>query len=459
VSAASLQPALTRLRRRNLVLLLGVLALLSAALATGFFTSHALTRQLAAAHATQLTTSLTRALAGALAPFDEDGRFIGLDDPARAAVLQFVQESARIDRLLAFDREGVVQFDSQHTLVGDQHDGDDVQLAFSGDPITHTLRNSPAGEVVAEVYVPVKKNGHAVGVLEIYLDTTDYVDAAEDLFELVFGVYSAVMVLAALTAVALLRRSLRHRQLQLEHMAGLRADAVAARDRLFEAFGRQRRFSADAAHALRTPLAVLRARVDGFAPGVEREGLIGDVTRMTRLVDRLLLIARLEAQHAEVVAPLDLGRLAGDVVAALFPLALRLGLTLALEAPELPVRISGDAPSLMEALENLIDNAMRYSPAGSEVVVRVLADPPRLQVRDFGPGVAEPDRVRLFEAFAQGQDRNRGGAGLGLAIVARVMAMHGGRARCFAPEVGAGTIFELAFPGDQTGAQLTVDNG
>lgn len=450
------QLALWRLRRRNLALLVGVLALLGAALLAGFLASHAVTRQMAATHATELATSLTNALAGALAPFDTEGNFVGMDDPARAAVVQFAQQSARIERILAFDRHGQVRYDSQHTLLGSAHDGHDVVEAFNGRAITHTLRNSPAGEVVAEVYVPVVQNGHAVGVLELYLDATDYVDAAEALFEQVYLVYAAVMVFAALAAVAMLRRSLRHRLLQLNHMAGLRAEAVAARDQLSEAFVRQRRFSADAAHALRTPLAVLRARVDSLPQDDQRRGLTGDVSRMSRLVDRLLLIARLQAQHAETAKPVDLGRLAGNVVADLFPLALKAGVTLALEAPAESVIIQGDASALSEALENLVDNAVRHSPTASEVLVSVLAGPPRIRVRDHGPGIPPEDRERIFEAFAQGRGRVKGGAGLGLAIVANVMAIHAGVVSAQAPSDGAGVIFELCFPPTAIQAHQTL---
>lgn len=218
----------------------------------------------------------------------------------------------------------------------------------------------------------------------------------------------------------------------------------AALARLDEGFALQRRFTANAAHQLRTPLAILRARLDGMRPGAEVDQLKADCDRIARVVSQLLAIARLEARQIETTEAVDLGRLAAAVVADMAPLAIAGGRSLALEAPALPVVVRGNSAALRDALLNLIDNALQYGPAGAAVDVAVRPGA-SVTVADRGPGVAPEHRARVFEPFWRGPDRGRSGSGLGLAIVAEIAAAHGGCASV-GERAGGGAAFRIDLP-------------
>ncbi len=214
-----------------------------------------------------------------------------------------------------------------------------------------------------------------------------------------------------------------------------------ALDRLQDAFAQQRKFTAVAAHELRTPLAALRARIDGLPPDLaERESLLAPIERMGRLVDQLLAVARLESGQLPTDEFLDLREVARSVLAERAPAALAEGKELALEAPATAVTLHGSRDALERAIGNLLDNALRHSPPGETVEVRVVEDG-TLEVADRGPGFGEIAPEELFRPFVRGHRRGRDtdGAGLGLAIVHDVARFHGGEA--FArPRPGGGAI-------------------
>ncbi len=151
-------------------------------------------------------------------------------------------------------------------------------------------------------------------------------------------------------------------------------EAVA---RLEDALAAQRRFVGDAAHTLRTPLAVLMARLDALPDSAEKAGLRQDANRMARLVGQMLQMARIEGAPLDVSGEIDLREAAREVIATLGPLAVRRGLDLALTGGDEPCRIRGNRAALLVALENLADNALRHAPAGSVVEVG-LAPPARV---------------------------------------------------------------------------------
>ncbi len=224
-----------------------------------------------------------------------------------------------------------------------------------------------------------------------------------------------------------------------------------ALDRLQDAFAQQQRFTAVAAHELRTPLAALRARLDGLPPDlVEREALFATIERMGRLVDQLLAVARLESGQLSTDELLDLRELVRAVIAERVPAALRAGKELALEAPDRPLMLRGNRDALERAVGNLVDNALRFSPPGGTVEIR-LGEEGTLEVRDRGPGFGEVDPAELFRPFVRGRNGppDPHGAGLGLAIVHDVAQLHGGQA--FArPRPGGGAVvgFRVALLGE-----------
>ncbi len=197
---------------------------------------------------------------------------------------------------------------------------------------------------------------------------------------------------------------------------------------------REKRFIADAAHELRTPLAVLRIHAQNAQQaGSEADRdealrqLLAGVDRTTRVVTQLLTLARLEPSAQQLrLAPLDMRRLTRDTLAELTPLAIAREQELTLEIDEHgDYSLTGDAASLATLLQNLVGNALTYTPSGGRIEVQLRSTPDKLiiEVSDSGPGIAPELREQLFERFVRLGDGQ--GAGLGLSIVARIAELHG----------------------------------
>jgi len=205
--------------------------------------------------------------------------------------------------------------------------------------------------------------------------------------------------------------------------------------RLGGALALQRQFIADAAHELRTPLTALRLQLQlaerardeserEKAHAMLREG----IARAVHLVEQLLVLARQDPEVAmETVAPLELSQLARSVADAHQAQAAARGLTLTLEAAQ-PVVVAGEPTALRTLIENLLDNAIRYTPQGG-IILRVFSEGGSgvLEVEDSGPGIPQPERTRVFDRFYRGEGASESGTGLGLAIVRRIAERHGGR--------------------------------
>lgn len=196
--------------------------------------------------------------------------------------------------------------------------------------------------------------------------------------------------------------------------------------RLDEAARRQEAFAADVAHELRTPLALLSLELDRLDHG-DAERLKQDVAAMRRLTDQLMLLAQIDADIAAHIAPqpVSLAEVAGGVVGAVAPAIIADGKMIALETGAQPVVVHGRREAIAAALRNLIDNAVRVTPAGG--TVEVFAGPGAvIGVRDEGPGLA-PERLSdLVRRHRRADHASADGAGLGLAIVEQIMAAHGG---------------------------------
>jgi signal transduction histidine kinase len=199
-----------------------------------------------------------------------------------------------------------------------------------------------------------------------------------------------------------------------------------ALDRLDRGFQAQRDFLADAAHELRTPLAILAAHLDSMQDPVGTAALRADVERMTRLVSQLLMVAHLEALTIRPDEQADLSEIASEVAILMAPLAVKSGRSIAVLHAEHPVPVRGNRDALYQALRNLVENALKFTPAETEVEIEL--DPSGgVSVSDRGPGIPEPQRAMLFQRFWRADRRQSGGAGLGLAITQRIAAAHAGQ--------------------------------
>ncbi|MGZ3338525.1 MAG: HAMP domain-containing sensor histidine kinase [Reyranella sp.] len=195
-------------------------------------------------------------------------------------------------------------------------------------------------------------------------------------------------------------------------------------DRLEAGFRAQRDFTADMAHELRTPLAIMRARVDSLEPGPVRDALRTDLVNMTRTVSQVLDIAELES-FVVGDAKADLHAVCAEAVGFMAPLAVDMSKTISLTGAEGPVWVRGHAEALFRAVRNLVDNAIRHTPGGGSIEVDVSADG-IVRVIDDGPGVPEAERDSIFRRFWRRDRTQAESRGLGLAIVARVAETHDG---------------------------------
>ena len=217
----------------------------------------------------------------------------------------------------------------------------------------------------------------------------------------------------------------------------------SALDRLDAALKKQRDFTANAAHQLRTPLAVLSAHIEAMTDKGAAPKLRHDVDLMSRIVTQLLLVARLEALNIPLNETVDLRSCAQQAARNLGPLAVSAGKSLEVDEPELPIYVKGDESIVVAAVSNLVENALNYSPTGGVVVIRV-SSRRSIDVLDAGPGVPSDMRERIFERFWRGENSETG-AGLGLSIVRQIMfALNGTVAVSDAP--GGGAMFSLKFP-------------
>ena len=239
-----------------------------------------------------------------------------------------------------------------------------------------------------------------------------------------------------------LGRALAERQPQaldpvtLSHAPSEMMPMIASLNSLFERIGQllesERRFTADAAHELRTPIAAIRMQAQVAMLEADEalrkhalQGTLEGCDRATRLVEQLLSLSRLEAVDAPVMAAVDLRALAQRVVAELAPKAIGKQQTLEFEGDQ-PCSIPGNETLLAVLVRNLVDNAVRYSPPAARIKV-ALAQQNRqvvLSVEDSGPGLNDADRQRLGERFFRVTGSLESGSGLGWSIVRRIAAVH-----------------------------------
>jgi signal transduction histidine kinase len=213
---------------------------------------------------------------------------------------------------------------------------------------------------------------------------------------------------------------------------------------------RQRQFTADAAHEIRTPLSAIRGHLElllSEAPPEAQPTLVGvleEVERLARLVSRLLLLEKLEERADGTRRErLDLTSLAHGLADHLRVVAAEQGIALEVRGDEAPVE--GDPERLRQVLLNLLDNAFRHTPRGGRVWVEVgrAGDRVRAAVRDTGPGIPPERRERVFDRFASDRSLQKAGIGLGLPIARAIARAHGGELRAEPSDAGALLVLDL----------------
>jgi len=194
-------------------------------------------------------------------------------------------------------------------------------------------------------------------------------------------------------------------------------------DRLEEAFRVQRDFTADAAHELRTPLSVLRTRLDLLKDRDATKALQRDVDGMAHVVSQLLEIAELDSFVVDPQESADLSSVAAEIAEFVAPLALAQGKDIALSGATEPVWVKGNREMLGRALRNLAENAINHTAAGSTVEF-VVDQGGAVSVLDSGPGISDEERNLIFQRFWRRDRRKAGSSGLGLSIVQRVAELY-----------------------------------
>jgi len=226
--------------------------------------------------------------------------------------------------------------------------------------------------------------------------------------------------------------------------------------RLHEAFQREKRFTADAAHELRTPLAALKtqAQVALKTQNAEErqlvlENLVHSVDRMVHVVQQLLTLSRLvpEAVSIYEMVKVNLSKLAPEIIAQLVPMAIDKNIEIGLEAPEEAIYIQGNLTGISILIRNLVDNALRYTPPNGQVTVELKQTENAivLTVTDTGPGIAEELRARVFERFFRIIGATASGSGLGLAIVKQIADLHQAKISLHTPETHNGLKIVVSF--------------
>jgi signal transduction histidine kinase len=346
----------------------------------------------------------------------------------------------------------------------------EIATALRGDAVQTQRASHSLGENILATAVPVRRGGSAIGVVRITQSVVAVQKAVNGTLAKLALVAVTVLLLGLLAGGVIARQvalPLRRLEGAARRLAGgeLSARAVVEgsseqrslsasfnemADRVQRLIGAQREFVADASHQLRTPLTALRLRLEearaaGVAPGVAADLDAGtaEVDRLAAIVDELLVLSRAEDRELQG-EDVDLPDAAGRAVERWHAAADARGIALRLVEEGLGTAWCARA-DLDRALDVLIENALRYSPAGSEVTLA--GGDGRIEVRDRGPGLAPGEDELVFERFHRGRAGRQGstGSGLGLAIARTLARAWHGEVR-LANRPGGGAVAILEFP-------------
>ena len=357
-----------------------------------------------------------------------------------------------------YDTSGDLTFDNSSEIGDLPVDTRAVEAALMGKPTVRGV--TTAGDPMRVKTLPIVRDGRVSGVMEVGLAADDVSDTLARFLLIVGVAYPLALALASLGGLFLAGRALSPvdkvtrlaRRISAEDLGQrlnlrLPDDEVGRLARTFdemiarldEAFRRQREFIADASHELRTPLTVMKGQIDVSLqrerkPEVYRQVLSmvnEEVDRLIRLAGSLLTLARADAgQIPLTLEPVSVSDIVTGALEQVRPLASQREIELRL-ATETAVTIQADEDLLLQLLLNLLDNAIKYTPAGGQVTTgwSLHDDQVTLWVRDTGPGIPDEHLPHLFDRFYRvdrARSRAEGGVGLGLAISRWIAEAHGG---------------------------------
>jgi len=356
----------------------------------------------------------------------------------------------------------------------------------------HTLERAAKGEAVFEtvrlrdgsrlrlVTVPILEGGRMLGIVQVGSPLEGIEEALNQLLLILLVAVPLVLVVASLGGSFLANKALRpvdeitrtaqrigsgdlSQRISLEgrlddEIGRLVSTFNEMIGRLESSFLQIKRFTADASHELKTPLTVLKGEIE---VGLKRQrrpeeyrrvlaSCLEEVDRMSRIVDDLLTLARADMGALQLQKErVDLGEVAEGVWRSLGRIAEEKGLRFTFQRDG-EVAVWGDKDRLRQLLVNLVDNALKYTPPGGEVRLRVERDDTLalLTVQDTGEGIPPEDQERVFERFYRvdkARSRQRGGTGLGLSICKWIAEAHGGKIS-LESEVGKGSTFVVQLP-------------
>ena len=330
--------------------------------------------------------------------------------------------------------------------------------ALRGEPTLETVEFA-TGEQARLLTMPVMRGGRVVDLVQVAMPLRRTRQTLLRYVETLLVLVPLGGVLSAVGGWLLARRALRPVDRMSQSALRISAEDLSRRlerrgtqdeiDRLADtlnamlarleaAFGEMQRFTADAAHELRTPLTALRGGIE-IALRAERSpdeyrrvlaSSIEEVDHLIRLAEDLLLLSRSTVGLTAARQPVDLEALCLEALELGVRLAKGKGVTVSMGATA-PAVVQGDSGALRRALLNLVDNAVKYTPAGGSVVISLgrTQESVALVVEDTGIGIDPADTTRIFEPFVRldaGRNRDTGGSGLGLAIARSIVVAHGG---------------------------------
>ncbi|MEM8862020.1 MAG: ATP-binding protein [Chloroflexota bacterium] len=221
----------------------------------------------------------------------------------------------------------------------------------------------------------------------------------------------------------------------------------------------RKKMVADVAHELRTPLTVMKSNLEAMLDGIidptndELSELHDEVGRLSRMIEDLRMLSLADSGELPIIkGEVDVRQLLGTIVTRYTALAESREIELVLDDTSVPLIIYADADKMQQAIRNLLENALHYTPQGGRVRVTAVQDQARAQISiiDTGSGIQAEELENLFDRFWRGdrsRNRNSGGSGLGLAIVQQITELHGGSVTAVSPD-GAGAVFTITMPLD-----------